>query len=294
MKAIRHLAEFVLVTLCFQFFRLLPLDAASALGGWLGRTIGPLLPAAQTARDNLRLALPDLSDSTHQEILHGMWDNLGRVLAEYPHLEEICRDRVTLENAAILQDGFAGGRGGIFISGHMANWEISCGAQLVQLGRQVDITYRAPNNPYVDRLLTRTRSLGHRLPTYAKGREGGRAMIAALKQGRALGILIDQKYNEGLAVPFFGRTAMTNPVFVQLPQRYQGFVIPARAERLGGARFRITFHPSLALFTAGGQARPAEDVIGEAHALLEGWIRQRPEQWLWMHKRWPAEKPPRH
>ena len=114
-------------------------------------------------------------------------------------------------------------------------------------------------------------------------------MMAALKQGRVLGMLIDQKYNEGLAVPFFGQPAMTNPVFVQMAQRYNGFLIPARAERLGGAHFRLTLHPPLALADQAGHPRTAEDVLAEAHRLLEEWIRERPEQWLWIHKRWDSK-----
>src|SRR6266436_4184078 len=144
----------------FGAFRLLPLDVASAIGGWLARHIGPFLGISKRARLNLRRAFPDLSDTESERIIAGMWDNLGRVAAEYPHLQKI---RVFEPGARVETHGFehidravAAGRRMIVFSGHIANWEIGSLAG-VQYGIAVAQIYRAANNPLVDRLISRLR-----------------------------------------------------------------------------------------------------------------------------------------
>ena len=106
-------------------------------------------------------------------------------------------------------------------------------------------------------------------------------MLKSLISGNSLALLGDQKYNEGVCVPFFGHDAMTNPAFVQFAQKFDLPLIPAQCIRMNGANFKIKAHPPIAT-----QNRNVEDIISDYHALLEGWITERPEQWLWLHKRW--------
>jgi len=171
------------------------------------------------------------------------------------------------------------------ISGHLANWEIAAAAMLARFGKPLDLTYRAPNNPYVDRMLVKIRSLNGKIRSHAKSREGGQEIVRAMREGRYIAMLIDQKYNEGLSVPFFGRPAMTNPAFIHLGRKFGYPLIPARIERTNGAHFKITIQGPLTV-----SERPDEDVIAQAHALLEEWIGARPGQWLWLHRRWRDEK----
>lgn len=289
MKTIRYALEAVFLYLMFFIFGLLGPERASALGGWIGRTLGPRMAVSRKARANIALAFPDYADARREEILRGMWDNLGRVIAEYPHLERLSRDYTQIEGEENLSALFESGGAAIFIGAHFGNWEINCAAFLTQMGRAIDLTYREPNNPWTARLLSRARTLKGRLTGFPKGAESGRAILRSLRAGRYLGILIDQKYNEGVAVPFFGHPAMTNPVFVQLAQRYHCPVIPAKIERVSGCRFRGAISPPLRLFDEAGAALPIHEVIAQAHEVLEGWIRERPEQWLWLHRRWPKD-----
>lgn len=277
-KNLRYAAEAVLAYGLFFLFRLMPLDLASALGGWIGRTIGPRLAASRKARANLAAALPG---ADHEKIVVRMWDNLGRVLAEYPHLERIAATRVSVEGEEFLLRLRETGGPAVLVAGHLANWEIMGAAALVRYGIDVTLTYRAMNNPLTEKLLYRARTLGGRIRACRKSREGAQQMLKTMNGGGVLGILIDQKNNEGLPAPFFGRPAMTSPAFVQFGRKFGGPVLPVRAERLGGARFRITVYPPLTL------SGSTEEAIGEAHALLEDWIRQDPGQWLWLHRRWP-------
>lgn len=273
------------VAYCFcALFRVLPLDAASALGGWIGRTVGPLLPGSRTAERNLARAFPELPAAARRGVVRAMWDNLGRVVAEYPHLPRIAAERVELVGgdrlAAVRDDGKAG----IFVSGHLANWEVLTVAARAH-GVPLSLVYRAPNNPVVGALLARLRGVAaaDQIP---KGKEGAKALIRVLMRGGHAGLLIDQKMNDGIPVRFFGRDAMTAPAAADLALRYDLPLVPVRTERLGGARFRITVCAALEP-PEGNRSVAARTLMERVNDLLEGWIRERPEQWLWLHRRWP-------
>src|SRR5271165_1949044 len=269
-------------------FGLLPLDCASALGGALARRIGPFLGISKRARLNLRRALPELSETEIARVVAGMWDNLGRVAGEYPHLQKIRVfepvGRVETRGLDHVDRAVAAGRRMIVFSGHIANWEIAALAA-VQYGISVAQIYRAANNPLVDRMITRLRGdAGELIP---KGAVAARRAIATLRRGAHLTMLVDQKMNDGIPVPFFGRPAMTAPALAALALRFDCDVLPARVERLGGAHFRLTVFPPLPLPRSDDSHANAAALMAQVNAILETWIRDRPEQWFWVHRRWP-------
>jgi Kdo2-lipid IVA lauroyltransferase/acyltransferase len=274
--------------LCFGVFGLLPLDWASAIGGALARAIGPRLGVSKRARLNLGRALPGLSKAEIVPIIAGMWDNLGRVAAEYPHLRRI---RVFEPGGRVETHGFenmdravAAGRRMIIFSGHIANWEIGMLAA-VQYGADVAQIYRAANNPLIDRMIIRFRSIGGEL--IPKGTVAARRAIAVLRRGTHLTMLADQKMNDGIPVPFFGRPAMTASALAVLALRFDCDVLPARVERLGGAHFRLTVFPPLPLPRSGDHHADVAALMMRVNQTLEEWIRDRPEEWFWLHRRWP-------
>jgi Kdo2-lipid IVA lauroyltransferase/acyltransferase len=265
----------------------LPIDCASSVGGALGRAIGPFLGVSRVARQNLRRAFPELDEAGIARIVGAMWDNLGRVVAEYPHLREIRLfergGRVETRGFEHIDRAIAAGRRMIIFSGHLANWEIGALAP-AQYGFPAAQIYRAAGNPRIDRLLARLRGAhGELIP---KGRLAARQAIAALQSGRHLTLLADQKMNDGIAVPFFGRDAMTAPALAHLALRFDCDVLPARVERLGGARFRLTVYPPLPLPRGRDRHAGAAILMMAVNRTLETWIRERPEQWLWVHRRW--------
>ena len=271
--------------LIYGFFRMLPMDWASGVGGWLGRTLGPSLGFSARARRNIALVLPDLTEDAASEILAEMWDNFGRVLGEMPHIGRIAATRVEIIGEEHIAPVRAEGVPCIFFSGHLANWE-ACALTTRHMGIPYLQIYRAANNPFVDTMLRRFRRLEDD-EIAPKGPRGARDAIAALKAGRRLGMLVDQKMNDGIAVPFFGRPAMTAPALAQFAQRYSCIVIPARMERLGGCRFRLTFFPALDVPNTGDRTADTVAMMTNVNQLLESWIRDRPGQWLWLHRRWP-------
>ncbi|HEY0836322.1 MAG TPA: lipid A biosynthesis lauroyl acyltransferase [Azospirillum sp.] len=269
--------------------RALPVDTASAFGGWLGRTVGPWLSGTRTARRNLTRAFPDKSPAEIDAIITAMWDNLGRTMAEYPHLDALGdsgpggrTELVGADEVAAMRDD---GKAGIVVAGHLGNWEVPC-AMARKRGLEMALVYRAPNNPMVDRLLVDLRGAAS-ATQIPKGTEGARALIRVLAKGGHVGMLIDQKMNDGIPVPFFGRDAMTAPAAALLALR-QGIPIrPMRTERLDGARFRITVFPPLEPPATGDRNADARILMQRINGLLESWVRERPEQWLWTHRRWP-------
>ncbi|HXP04356.1 MAG TPA: lauroyl acyltransferase [Stellaceae bacterium] len=275
-------------TLAFSGFGLLPLDRASALGGAIARRIGPHLGVSKRARLNLRAAMPALSEAEIDTVVRGMWDNLGRVAAEYPHLRKIKvfepSGRVETRGLEHLDAALAAERRVVLFSGHLGNWEIAALAG-GQYGLDIAQIYRAANNPLFDRLIGRLRGdQGELIP---KGAVASRRAAATLRRGGHLSLLVDQKLNDGIAVPFFGRPAMTAPALALFALHFDCDVLPVRVERTGGAHFRLTIYPKLPLPRSGNRDAGVLALMTAVNRTLEGWIRERPEQWFWLHRRWP-------
>lgn len=284
MKNARYLLEAITLQIAFLLFRCLPPMWASSVGGWLGRTIGPRLAATRKARRHFQLALPDMAERT-EDVMADMWDNLGRTFAEYPHLKTLAKEEYTqIVGTEHLQHLQSGGCAIIF-GAHFGNWEVAGPAYREQYGVAIHPVFRQPNNSKAAELLDACRKTHNDIETIPKSRSGARQLLETLKGNKTVGILIDQKYNEGIPVPFFGRTAMTSPAFVQLAQKLDIPLVPVRIDRTKeSACFTVTLSPPLNV-----KGREVEDVIREAHTILETNIRERPGHWLWLHRRWMEE-----
>jgi KDO2-lipid IV(A) lauroyltransferase len=282
------LAEAAAVLVVMTTFACLPVDWASRVGGFIGRTAGPRLRLSRRALRNLRQAMPENSEAENRRILRGMWDNLCRTMAEYPHLARIVASnsgRVEIVNGDALTGLAATAKPGVLFGGHLGNWEIGSSTVHRLMGVSVMSVYRAANNPWIDRLMRRFHRGRRAVP---KGAEGGRQLVRQLRQGGSVALLVDQKQNDGIAVPFFSREAMTAPAIARLGYRFGCPLIPVRFERLVGARFRCTVMSPIEMAETGNTARDVHATMTRVNAMIEGWIRTRPEQWLWIHSRWPT------
>ena len=288
-RAPRHVCEAAAAYALFALLGALPVGWASAFGAALGGSIGPLLPVHRQGLDNLTRALPERSPAEIRRIARRMWRHLGRVAAEYPHLHRFSVNasggRIELVGKSHLEEARRSATGGIFFSGHIGNWEI-CVLPLERNGVPVTAVYRAANNPIVDRMISRFRSavMQHRV---SKGRDGTRELVRALGAGKHVALLVDQKLTTGIPVPFFGRDAMTAPGVATFALRYDCPIWPVRVERLGGVAFRVTVYPKLAMPEEGTREERTRAIMVTINQVLEDWIRERPEQWLWLHRRWP-------
>jgi len=277
------------VFIVYGFFRILPLDWASAVGGFIGRNIGPQLQISRRATNNLIRVFPNMTPDQQQHSIYQMWDNLGRNVGEFPHLGRLGiyteNSRIDVVGKKWIEQTIDGENSSIFFTGHIGNWEL-VPLSMTALGTPIARVFREANNPLVNGLyhLGRRSMQGELIP---KGATGARKLLRTLKQGGHVGMLVDQKMNDGISVPFLGLEAMTAPALAEMVLRYDCKVLPIRCERLTGAHFRITVLPPININKTGNRKQDVFNIMTDVNLVLERWIRDKPEQWLWLHNRWP-------
>jgi Kdo2-lipid IVA lauroyltransferase/acyltransferase len=290
LEAIRYGAEAAVFFAFIGLFRLLGLDRASALGSLMGREFLYRTPLSNRARVNLRAAYPDMEEDAIESTIREMWDNLGRTIAEYAHLDRLSirgtQPRIALAGLEHADAALASGKAIIFISGHFANWEVMPFAA-AQYGVEGGEVYRPVNNPFVDRWMVRQRIRNGPKEQISKGAHGTRRIFTLLRARKAIFLLVDQKTNEGLAVPFFGRDAMTTPLPAAFALKLDAILLPTCNERIDGAQFLMTVCPPIPFQAGGNHDRDILDLTTKINQAIEMMVRRRPSQWLWIHRRWP-------
>jgi KDO2-lipid IV(A) lauroyltransferase len=291
-KTARYLVESAGFFLLMSLFHVLGIDAASAAGGFLGRQVYYRLPPAKTARANLRAAFPDMSDEEIERIVLAVCENLGRVAAEYPHLDKLTlgpEGRIVLEGRELIEEAVRTGKGVMYISGHFANWE-TMPVTAALLGLESAIVYRPPNNPFVDRYISRMRSKGGPKEQITKSAQGTRRIFTMLRRGKGILMLVDQKTWEGVPAPFFGRNVMTTPAPASLALKLGAILLPVTAKRVNGAHFHVKVHPPIRFEPTGDAERDVMAITTEINATLERIVREDPKHWLWTHHRWTTAR----
>ena len=280
--------ETVLVWFLCSIFRLLPLKLASKLGGSIAEVLGRRFRRSNTARRNLQRAMPDLNHEEIESIVSEMWNNLGRTFAEFPHIAKLgsheLKSLASLEGEEYISNAIRKGNGTIFFTGHLGNWEI--GPRLFSdLGYPVSIIYRKGNNPGIACLIQKLRS-SYLVSAIPKGQAGSREIIKCIKKGEAIGILVDQKMNDGIKSTFFGIEAMTAPAIASLALKYHCPVLPVRVIRLHDNKFRVVVSPPLEINYSDESDTNVVTLIYRINSIVEKWVREYPGQWIWLHNRW--------
>ena len=281
-----------------KLLRLTNPDTMGNIAGRFMRTVGPLLPENRIGRANLTAAFPEKSASEIDAILGGVWDNLGRIGVEFAHLDRLSdfdpwhperakRIEVRPSDLDRLLKILEQRRPAIVFAAHFGNWELPavCAAAC-----KVDtaVLYRRPNNPAIDKWLheTRAAAMGTLIPT---GLDAPMKLANALERGTHIGMLVDQYYSRGVDVTFFGRRTKANPLLARLARHFDCPIYGLRVLRLPGHRFRAELTEQVQPVRDGdGKV----DIAGTTQAIMsviEGWIREYPEQWLWLHRRWRPE-----
>ncbi len=296
-------------------FKILPRRAAASFGAAIARAIGPLLPMTRAARRNLELCFPGKSAAERAALVRAMWDNLGRIAGEFTHRRALwdktllaaaerygidrlrvaaeSGERVTLDAERIQIVGAEQfrmlldvKRPALLFTAHMGNWEVMPWTA-ARMGLKLAVIYRRPNNPMIARLIEGRR--GGLVEFLPKGMQGAFGAARVMENGGRLAMLVDVKENKGLALPFFGRPAMTGTALATLALRYDALVVGVYTERLGPHRARITLERPLEVARTGDDDADVKAIMTAINARVEAWVRARPDQWLWLHKRWPKE-----
>jgi Kdo2-lipid IVA lauroyltransferase/acyltransferase len=294
-RQIRYRIETTAFFTVIGFFRLFNIDRASAIGGWIGRKIiGRTLLSRRAAR-NLRQSFPEKSEAELAAILDEMWDNLGRVMAEYAHLDEICwrgpDPRITVGGVENFRAAISRGKGMIAFSGHLANWEIMAIAAR-EYGTTGGLVVRHANNPHVSRWLDALRSRIGLPEQISKGAQGTRRIFTLLRRGETILLLADQRASEGIRVPFFGRDAFTTSAPASLALKLGAAIVPVSNRRVAGARFHMQVYPAIEMPNSGDHDQDVVLLTAAITRFIEDRVRECPGQWLWIHKRWVKENAP--
>jgi Kdo2-lipid IVA lauroyltransferase/acyltransferase len=270
-----------------------PIKTAN-LFGRITRLVGPLTGEQRIARTNLTAAFPEKSPDEIEKILDGVWDNLGRVGAEFAHLDHVWehdpafpeRSRIEIleRTHELFEQLRLDGKPALIFAGHLGNWELPAVAAVAH-GLDAAILFRRPNSASANRIIEELRAvkMGTLIPA---GRDAPLKLAEALRNGQHVAILVDQYFTNGVDVTFFGRTTKANPTLARLLRQIECPVHGVRIIRLPGHRFRAELSEEI---TPVREASGQIDVQGTMQAItsvIEGWIREYPDQWLWQHRRW--------
>jgi Kdo2-lipid IVA lauroyltransferase/acyltransferase len=270
-----------------------PIKTADFLGR-ITRLIGPLTREQRIGRANLIAAFPEKSPEEIETILTGVWDNLGRLGAEFAHLDHIWEhdpafpEKSRIEIQQRTHELFAqlrlDSKPALIFAAHLGNWELPAVAAVAH-GLDAAILFRRPNNASANRIIEELRAvkMGTLIPT---GRDAPLKMAEALRNGQHVAMLVDQYFTNGVEVTFFGRKTTANPTLARLLRQIECPIHGVRIIRLPGHRFRAELSEEI---------KPVRDATGQVDvqqtmqaitSIIEGWIREYPDQWLWLHRRW--------
>ena len=273
----------------FAVLRALGVERASGFGGRLLRTLGPLTGTHKTVTRNLRIAFPEMDPAERERLAIDQWEQTGRTFAELAIMDRLTPesgriDIVGLERLHAIRDA---GRPVVLVSGHLANFEVMA-AVIMAAGVPCQVTYRADNNPYVDALIRQSRER-YGIKLFAPKGDGTRELMAGMKRGESIALLVDQKYNQGPEVEFFGQPVNASPGAARLALKFGTVMQPLSVTRLPGVRFRVTAHEPILVPDTGDKAADVLAGVQAVNRFVEDRVREHPVDWFWVHKRWPAK-----
>jgi Kdo2-lipid IVA lauroyltransferase/acyltransferase len=286
--AIAQWLEARLFALIFWFIHLLSLEQASRLAGFTFGLVGPWGDKAAKARANLAVAFPDSSPEWREQTSRQIFRNLGYSAAELIKLEDIWdqrEQRLEFVIQPLAAEVIEQKRAAVYVTAHVGAWQVTNLLSL-QYGLTISTIYAPESNPVLrDMMLKLRESFGVKLvPSDA----GVRPLLKELAAGHSIGMAMDTRLDTGELLPYFGRDALTNTTGARLALRSGAALLPIRAERLPGSRYRITVYDPLNSDLP--NATPEEQAIGlsvQINRCFEAWIRESPQQWICLKRRWP-------
>ena len=280
------------IFLSLKLLRLVPMETAAGFFERLARWLGPKLKRHQVAMDNLAIAFPEKSIEERERIARDSWAQMARSILEYGYLDQIFdlteenqeSSRIDIKNPEQFTKLRDDGLPAIIFTGHLANFELLPMAA-ARFGLEILSLFRQPNNKYAAKKVAEARKdLSKNL---IASREGASfQLMSALERGDHVGLLIDQKFKRGIKVPFFGQDAQSNPLLAKLARRYNCPVHGARTVRLPDGRFRLEITDELVLPRDEDGDIDIRGTTEMVNKIVEDWVREYPEQWLWIHRRW--------
>ena len=285
MKKIKYFLQFILIIIFFFIFKVLGIKLASNLSGKTFQMIGPLFRSKRLIYSNIKKALPNINQNELNEIYTSMWNNYGRVFAEYMFIKKFRQDRlssnIVIEGGEILENIKRNKQRVVFISGHFSNFELMA-MQIEKMGIKVAAIYRPLNNIFLNQIMEKIRKNYICKFQIKKGIGGTKELVRLIKEGFSTALMIDQRVSEGIQSNFFDEKAYTTTIPAQLVKKYKIPVVPIFIERFDNIKFKMTVEKPIYF----QENKSIEEITNELNKLLEDMILKKPNYWIWSHNRW--------
>ncbi len=285
MKFIKYFLQFFVSILFFILFKILGPKKSSNFGGILFEKIGPLFRPKKLIHSNIKKAIPNIDNLDLQFITKSMWNNYGRIFAEYIFISEF-RDgqlssNIEIEGKEILDEIKKMNKQVIFISGHLSNFELMA-MSLEKSGIKLSAIYRPLNNIFLNKIMERIRKKYICKHQIKKGIGGIKELIKLKKENFSTALMIDQRVSEGILSNFFANPALTTTIPAQLIKKFNIPVVPVYIERIKGLTFKIVINKPITF----NEEVSIKKITDDLNIILEKMILKKPEQWIWTHNRW--------
>ena len=285
MKIIKYFFQFLFIIFMFFLFKLLGLNISSALGGKLFEIIGPLFRSKKLIHSNLKKAFPNINLDSLHKITQLMWNNYGRVFAEYMFIkyfrEDVSNKNIKIEGQDILEDIKRKNKSVVFVSGHLSNFELMA-MHIEKSGIKLSAIYRPLNNIFLNKIMERIRKKYICKYQIKKGIGGMKKLIQLKKFNYSSALMIDQRVSQGIRSSFFNQKALTTTIPAQLVKKFNVPVVPIFIERMNNTSFKMIIKNPIIF----DKEETTQNITDKLNLVLEKMIVYKPEQWIWSHNRW--------
>ena len=285
MKSIKYFIQFLIISILFMIFKFLGLSFASYFSGKIISFVGPFFRSKELIKSNILRALPDLKLFEIKDISKKMWNNYGRILAEYIFIKNFrsgkFKNNIEIVGQEILDKIKENNEPVIFISGHFNNFELMA-MQIEKSGVDLAAIYRPLNNKFLNFVMERIRKKYICKNQIKKGISGTKQLLLFFKKKTSIALMIDQRVSQGIKSNFFGCEAFTTTIPAQFVKKFKCRVVPIYIERIKDINFKLTVHEPLEY----SSDETIESITLDLNYLLEKLILKNPEQWIWSHNRW--------
>ena len=285
MNKVKYFFQFLFILIFFLIFKIIGLKNSSALGGKLFKIIGPFFRSSDLIHKNIKTAFPNISQDKIIKITNEMWDNYGRIFAEYMFIKKFRQNRskknIIIEGQEILNKIRDKGTPVVFVSGHFSNFELMA-MQIETSGINLSTIYRPLNNSFLNYLMEKIRKNFICKKQIKKGMSGMRELIKLHKKNYSTALMIDQRVTEGIKSIFFNHEAFTTTIPAQLVKKFGVSIVPIYIERFEEIKFKMIVYEPI-YFTKDSSVKIITDKLNK---ILEKMILKNPEQWIWSHNRW--------
>ena len=285
MKYFNYFFQFLFVIFFFSLFKFLRLNFSSKIGGKLFEKIGPLFRSKKLIQKNIKRAFPHINEENSDKIKKLMWNNYGRLFAEYIFIKEFRNGKyssnIEIEGQDILEKIKETGQQVVFVSGHFSNFELMA-MHLEKTGIKLCAIYRPLNNIFLNPLMEKIRNKYICKYQIKKGISGVKSLIKLMKNNFSTALMIDQRVSEGILSNFFEKPALTTTIPAQLVKKFNIPIVPVYIERVRDINYKIVINKPI-VFTKDNTIQKMTD---DLNLILEKMILKKPEQWIWTHNRW--------